>query len=270
MISAFARAYGALGRAEDLASGRRAAEFVGDRLLHDDRLLVAHRAGRSQLNAYLDDYAFFARGLLDLYEAAFDPRHLALADRLASAMVDRFEDRQQGGFFFVSDDHEELLTRSRSGHDGALPAGAGVAAELLLRLAVHLDSPAYRDTALRTIAASRSSLRRMPSAHASLLLAADFAAGPVLEVALIGDDDDPTTRALLDVVRGRHLPRLAIALGRPGAELPRRGLLAGKTAIGGRPTAYVCRDYACREPAVTPSDFERRLDEFSGGETAQA
>ena len=69
-----------------------------------------------------------------------------------------------------------------------------MAAELLLRLAVHFDSPAYRETALRAIAASRSSLRRMPSAHASLLLAADFAAGPVLEVALVGEPDDPATR----------------------------------------------------------------------------
>jgi uncharacterized protein YyaL (SSP411 family) len=261
MISAFARAWQVLGRAEDLDSARRAALFVMDRLMRGDRLLASHRDGDSRLNAYLDDYAFFARGLLDLYESCFEERFLHAADRLAATIVARFEDPQRGGFFFTSDDHETLLTRNRSLQDGALPSGAGVAAELLLRLGLHLGSAPYRESASKALESARPSVRRMPSAFASILLAADLAAGPTLEVALVGDPAEPATRALLETVHRRFRPRLALALARPGQSVEGLPLLEGKSALEGKPTAYVCRDYACQAPTTRPDELERLLDE---------
>jgi uncharacterized protein YyaL (SSP411 family) len=261
MISAFARAYQVLGREADLESARRAALFVMDRLMQEDRLLASHREGQSRLNAYLDDYAFFARGLLDLYETCFEPRFFRAADRLAATLVARFEDRQRGGFFLTSDDHEPLLARSRSAQDGALPSGAGVAAELLLRLALHLDSESYRRTAARALESARPAVRRMPSAFASLLLAADSFAGPTLEVAIVADPGAPETRAFLEIVHRSIRPRLALALSPPGEPVEELALLRGKSALEGRPTAWVCRDYACRQPTTRPEELERLLDE---------
>jgi len=259
-ITAFARAYQAFGRAEDLSSARRAADFVLHELLRDGRLRVAYRAGRAALNGYLDDYAFVARGLLDLYESGFDAAYLHAARRLAVTLLERFQDREGGGFYFTSDDHETLITRNRSLQDGALPSGAGVAAETLLRLALLLDDDALRQSALRTLAVHKSAVARMPSAHTSMLAAADFAAGPVLELGLVGQPETAATDGLLGVIRGRYLPRRVVALRAPGEAAGEIALLRGKATVDGRPTAYVCHDYACRAPTTRPDELARLIE----------
>jgi uncharacterized protein YyaL (SSP411 family) len=259
MITAFARAYQAMGRPEDLTSARRAADFLLSRLTRGDRLSVSYRGGTAKLNGYLDDYAFLARGLLDLYEADFEPRHLESAKRLTRTVIERFEDRERGGFFFVSDDHEELLARSRSLHDGALPSGAGVAAETLLRLGLLLDEDELQRSAHRALRAYQPLVTRAPSGFGAILAAADFARGPAVEIALVGEAEDSATKELLAVVRRRYLPRRVVALAPPGhaAEI---ALLAGKRPLDGRPTAYVCQSYACRTPTADPAELARLLD----------
>jgi len=259
MISACCRAYQAFARDADLALAQQAADFATEHLMRDGRLLVSYRLGRSQLNAYLDDYAFLARGLLDLYESDFDPRHLAEAERLADTLLRHFEDRTAGGWFFTSDDHESLLTRNHSTHDGALPAGAGVAAELLFRLAIHLRRDDLRGAAERTLDACRPLVARAPSAHASLLLAAELAEDPPREIAIVGAPDDPATRALLAVVRDGFRVRPVVQVAPPPVDEARLAVVAGKAQIGGKPTAYVCRDQACQTPTTDPDELARRL-----------
>jgi uncharacterized protein YyaL (SSP411 family) len=140
-----------------------------------------------------------------------------------------------------------------------LPSGAGVATELLLRLAVHLDDEALRAAAQRALRAYRPTVARSPSAFASMLAAADFFRGPVLEVAIMGLPDDPATRALVDVVHRDYHPRLALAVGRPGDDPPELPLLAHKQPVDGRPTAFVCRQYACQAPVTEPEALSARL-----------
>ncbi len=223
---------------------------------------VTYREGKARFNAYLDEYAFLARGLLDLYEAIFDVRHLEAAARIAGTMIERFENGD-GGFFFTSDDHETLLTRMLSHHDGALPSGAGVASEVLLRLAVHLDDERAREAARGTLLAYRPMVERMPSAYGALLAAADFDRGPVKEVAIAGDRGDARTAKLLEVVRRRYLPRLAVAQGDAGAAPGPSVLLRDKIPVDGNPTAYVCERYRCREPTSDPLALELLLDSES-------
>jgi uncharacterized protein len=252
MIGAFARTAQALGRPEDLRAAREAAGFVLSRLKRDGRLQVSWREGVASGNGFLDDYAFLARGLVDLYEADFDRRWLDEAAALARTMLERFEDREGGGFFFVSDDHEALLTRTRSVQDGALPAGSGVAAEALLRLAVHLDEGRLRQAAEAAMRALHPVAERSPSAFCALLAAADFLEGPIREIAVVGQSGEPGYEALLCAVRGRYEPNRVVAAARPGehTDLP---LLAGKDLLNGRAAAYVCRNYACDAPITDPA-----------------
>ncbi len=261
MLTAFARAYQILGRHDDLLAAERAAAFLESNLMRDGRLLVSFRDGQARLNAYLDDYAFLARGLLDLYEAGFDPRHLERSEALAETMLAHFENRSGGGFYFTSDDHENLLTRNHSLHDGALPAGAGVATELLLRLAVHRRRDDFRRSAERTLEAYQPLVRRMPSAYASLLLAADLTANAPQQIAIVGSPTDAATRALLSVVRRRYQGCPTVQVAPPPVNDERMALLCGKPQLQGRPTAYVCRDYACRQPTVDPDELARQLGE---------
>src|SRR5690606_11430619 len=100
----------------------------------DGRLYATHRDGKTHLNAYLDDYAFLVDALIDLMQAEFRSADLAYARTLADAMLERFEDRNAGGFFFTSHDHERLIQRTKPAHDNATPAGNAVAAVALQRL----------------------------------------------------------------------------------------------------------------------------------------
>ena len=260
MITACCRAYQAFGRDSDRRSAEDAARFVLDRLRPEKRLRVSYRDGRAHLNAYLDDHAFMVRGLVDLHESSFERVHLDTALEIARDMLARFEDRARGGFFFTSDDHEPLLVRTKSHHDGAIPAGSGVASEALLRLGRHLDSPELTAAAVRTLAAYRPMAEQAPSAFASLLVAADLAAEPGAQIAIVAEGRGPDADALLAKVRERYLPNRVVGLSLSGDDTRGLPLLAGKKAVEGRATAYLCRDYACDAPTTDPAALERLLD----------
>jgi hypothetical protein len=259
MITAYARAHQVLGRPDDLAAARGAADFVRQRLLIDGRLRAVWSGGAARLNAYLDDYAFVARAFVDLYETSFDPADLDTAAHLARTIVARFQDPTRGGLYFTSDDHETLLVRSTSRHDGALPSGAGVAAEVLLRLASHLDDARLRDAAVRILGAHGDEVARVPSAFPSHFVAADFLQGPVVQIAVVGGARDPATQALLRAAWGCYVPNRVVAAAEPGRGRPDLPLLAGKTPAGGAPTAWVCRDAVCEAPITDPAALARRL-----------
>lgn len=150
----------------------QAAQFVLSKMVEDGRLLRTYRAGSARLPAYLDDYAFFTAGLLDLYEATGDRQWLDHAKQLADTMVDGFQDEKDGGFFFTTSEHEDLLVRSKNILGGGnIPSGNGVAAEVLLRLARISGQPGYRQLAEHTLEAFSDLMWRQPSATESLLLA---------------------------------------------------------------------------------------------------
>jgi uncharacterized protein YyaL (SSP411 family) len=260
MITAFARAFQAFGRPEDLTSAERAAGFILDRLVVNGRLRVSFREGKAQYNAYLDDYAFFGRGLLDLYESTGDRAWLDAATGVTRTLVEHFGDPDGGGFFFTSDDHESLLARIRSTHDGALPAGAGVAAELLLRLALHLDDASFRGPAVATLEAYRPSVEQAASAFPSLLVAAEFAMESPVEIAIVGERAGGDANALLRVVGERFLPNRVIQIGSPDGAHDDLPLLRDKKPVDGRAAAYVCRDYACKAPVTDAAGLVAALE----------
>jgi len=270
MITGFCRAAQAWNDPRDVASARRSAAFVLDRMIVDGRLRASWRAGRACWNAYLDDHAFLARGLVDLFETTFERRWLDAAERLVATLLARFEDRDRGGFYFVSDDHETLLARTRPAHDGALPAGSAVAAEALSRLGRHLDRPDLREAARRTLAALAGSVDRAPAAHAATLLAAEWERDRVLEIAVVGDPEDSRHRALLDAARRAVGPLRVVVAGR-GADDRASPLLRDRPLPPDGPCAYVCRDSVCEAPVSDPAALARRLagDGGDAGSPAQ-
>ena len=245
MITAFARAYQAFGRAEDLEAARAAAAFVLGTLRRDGRLLAAWRGGTARLNAYLDDYAFVARGLVDLYEAGFDKTHLDAAAELARTAIERFSG-EGGTWYFTSDDHEALIARTKSRWDGALPSGAGVIAETLFRLALHTGESALREAAERTLAGLAPLVARQPSAFASVLTAAGYAGLAPLEVKIAGRPEDPSAREMLSVVRAAYLPARSIAWQDP-------------LGPGDAPAVLLCHGGACDAPVRSTEALARVL-----------
>jgi uncharacterized protein len=173
MIRAFARGYELLREERYLEAARHAAEFVLSRLRRDGRLLVTFREGEARLNAYLDDYAFMAVGLLHLHAASGEGRWLTEARGLIDTLNQYFWDEEGGGYYFTSHDHEALIARAKGAQDSAIPSGNGMAALALAWLAHLTDEADYRDRAARTLAAHRDSMEQYPAAFATMLHALD-------------------------------------------------------------------------------------------------
>ena len=164
----------------------------------------------------LEDYSHLAEGLLALYETTFDERWFTLARGLADRILERFED-PAGGFFDTADDHERLITRPKDPQDNAVPSGGAMAATVLLRLAALTGEGRYRDAAERAIGTVASYMTRYPTGFAQWLVAASFAAGDAVEVAVIGDPADDATRDLLGPVWSEWRPFQVLAAASPEA-----------------------------------------------------
>ena len=170
MIEGLARAGQVFGRADWLAAARRALAFLTTELWRSDRLLATWRGGRAHLAAYLDDYAFLLSAVNALMAADFCDPEADLARRLADNLLRHFEDRDNGGFYFTADDHEQLIHRPKPGHDNATPAGNAVAARALLALGQRFGNPAYLTAARRTLALFAPE-RHATAGMASMLMA---------------------------------------------------------------------------------------------------
>ena len=210
----------------------------------------------------LEDYADLADGLLALYEATFDERWFVAARDLTDAILAHFAD-PAGGFFDTADDHEALVTRPKDVQDNATPAGSSMAASVMLRLAALTGESRYREASDAAIASVTPYLARYPTGFANWLSAAHLAVEGIDELAVVGDPADGATQGLIvagmSAVRraGRSLV-LAVSADPDASAVP---LLAGRTPVDGRPTAYLCRNFACRlpvtDPAALAAEFER-------------
>ena len=178
MIGGMARAGRVFGRDDWVQSAACAVDFIRAILWKSSRLLATYKDGKAHLNAYLDDYAFLLDGLLELMQAEFRQADLDFAIALADILLEQFEDRQAGRFFFTSHDHEKLIHRPKPAHDNAIPSGNGVAAYALQRLGHLLGEFRYLQTAERTLKVFYSTLSRYPGSCCSLLVALEQSLAP--------------------------------------------------------------------------------------------
>ncbi len=260
-IAAFAEAGRLLGEERYTVAAIAAAETIVDGLLAEDGSLKrSWKDGRAVGAGVLEDHSHLAEGLLALYETTFDERWFVLARQLADRILERFAD-PAGGFFDTADDHERLITRPKDPQDNAVPSGGAMAATVLLRLAAFTGEGRYRDAAERAIGTVASYMTRYPTGFAQWLVAASFAAGDAVEVAIVGDPSEAATQELLAPIWSEWRPFQVLAAAPPeaatGSAIP---LLHDRPPIEGRPTAYVCRDFVCSLP-VTRSD--RLIDQLA-------
>jgi uncharacterized protein YyaL (SSP411 family) len=249
-LASAARAFPGFGYAESAA---KAAAFIAQKLAREDGgLYRTYRAGKAHLSAYLEDYAYLAQGLVSLYEATGDAQHLDEATRIAKRLRTDFGDAQGGPFYQTAHDHEQLITRVRDGHDGALPNANAIAAHALARLARHHGRPEWEERSREALRGYAKSVERLPRAFGSTLNALDFLCEASLEVVLVGTPGDADYDALSVELGKRYLPNRVEARLRPGA-FTSSPLAEGKALVGGKAALYVCRNFACLAPVTTPA-----------------
>ncbi len=265
-------AIAALADASALPEGERyvaAAVRAADTILTglcapEGRLRRSWKDGRATGDGILEDYADLADGLLALYEATWDERWFVAARDLAEQILSRFRD-PSGGFFDTADDHERLVARPKDPQDNAVPSGGSMATLVLLRLAALTGDGRYRSAAEAAIRQVTAFVGRYATGFANWLTAIDFALAPVVEVAIAGDPTSPEVGALLEPVASGYRPNQVVAVSSdpPASAVP---LLHDRVLVDGRPTAYVCRGFACRLPVTDPEALRRQLAEAAGAE----
>jgi len=268
-LRAFSEAASILGREDYRQVAIRNAEFVTEKLLtqgdEGSRLLRTYKDGRAHIDAFAEDYAGYANGLISLYEATFEPRWIMIAKSLVQTLLSHFWD-ESGGFFSTADFHEALVARPKEYYDNATPSGNSEAAEALLRLYLLTAEPDYESYAIGTIQPFLEALGRAPTAFGRLLSALDLYLSSPVEVALLGNIDSPEMAAMLEVVWKHYIPNKVVAAAEDGDEAAAQvvPLLEGRKQIKGHVTAYVCRNYLCEAPTTDPELVARLLAGGSG------
>jgi hypothetical protein len=261
MIAALAKAAQAFDEPGYSEAASRAADFIlGNMRKGDGRLLHRYREGQAGVDANLDDYAFLVWGLMELYETVFEVKYLKVALDLTGDMMRHFWDEGSGGLYLTPDDGESLFVRKKETYDGAIPSGNSVAMLNLLRLGRMTADPDLEEKAARIGSAFSKTVKELPSAHAQLMVALDFAVGPSYEVVIAGKIQAKDTRDMLRALRTRFLPNKVVLLNPGGKESPEVAELApfikNQSSIGGKATGYVCMNYNCKLPTT---DIDKML-----------
>lgn len=260
MISALAKAGFALDEDRYIQAAVRTTRFVLDNMLDPvtGDLYRRWRDGEPAVNAFLDDYANLAQGLIDLYEATFDPVYLEQALRFTTVAVERFEDRPNGGFFSAPPGSPDLVLQLKEDYDGSEPSGNSVIALNLLRLAQYTGKQELRESAERLFSAFASRINNQPVTIPQMLVAALFATAAHSQVVIAGDP-----AGFLSELRTRFRPHsITLVIDTPAAArlfaawLPETEAM---TPADGRPAAYVCESFTCRLPVTNAKDLALQL-----------
>ncbi len=256
MLATFAEASAVLDRADYLEIARRNADFILDNLTKDGYLLRTSKDGQAKLNAYLEDYANFADGLIELYQVSGEYKYLKEARRLADLMINEFWDEDGSGFFFTANNHEKLPVRSKEFYDNATPSGNSVAADVLLKLSHLLGEEKYERFAVRILRAVAPQISRYPQAFGRILSVLEFYLSPVKEIVIIGEKGNELEREIWN----EYLPNKIVVLAKNAEEsaefIP---LLQERKMINENPTAFVCENFTCQKPVTTVEELKQQL-----------
>jgi len=259
MIAALAKAGQVFNDPAYTQAAQNAADFLLTEMKAEDgRLLHRFLEGEADLSAYIDDYAFFTWGLIELYESTFDTRYLEQALHLTEELRAHFWDDEDGGFYLTPQDGEDLLVRQKVGKDRDLPSGNSAAMLNLLRLNRMTADAQLEDKAVDIVQSFALQIDGVPSDYSLMMNAVDFGVGPSYEVVIAGDPLEADTQAMLSALRAEFIPNKVVLL-RPPGESPEIVRLAGYiknyTSWNGQATAYVCLNYYCELPTTDISQM---------------
>ncbi|MFW6056374.1 MAG: thioredoxin domain-containing protein, partial [Chloroflexota bacterium] len=263
-IAALARAGRALGEQGFVDSAVRCADFVLTGMRDEaGRLVHTYRGGGTPVPAFLDDYAFMADGLLELYQATHEPRYLREAVALTTRMIDAFWDGENGAFFQTADEAERMVVRVKPAFDGAMPSGNSVAASVLLRIGRLTDDATVIDHADRLFSALAPMIESSPGAFPHLLSAYMMRYSESYVSIVVGDTSVQGTRELIRTINETYTPvntLVVVPVDRPARHVVSL-VPAARDAVlvDGHEAAYVCSGNMCSQPVDTPQELRGLL-----------
>ncbi len=261
MLSGLAEAIKISPRQSYLDTANRTLQFFFSKMFRGGHLLHTYKDGTAKLLGYLDDYAFMAVGLLDLYEATFDRAQLALAIELADTMVSEFWDEKGGAFFYTGKSHEQLISRAKPVFDASIPSGNSMATHLLLRLYYLTGREVYLQRAETVLRSYYDAMLSQPFGFAHMLCALDLYLRKPKEIVVIGNRKDANIAELINRIHSIYLPNKTLQLAGPDESLEKISpLFRGKTQLDGKPTVYVCHNFTCSLPVTSWEEIKPLLE----------
>ncbi len=267
MIAALARAGQVTGKEGYLEAARKAADFIFRNLAAaQNRLFHRYSEGDAGITGYLDDYAFLIWGLLELYEATFSIDYLQKALELNRTLISDFRDEKNGGFYFTSEQNEQLLVRQKEVYDGAVPSGNSVAFYNLLTLAHLTGNEKLNHMSYQLVKAFSPMIEQNPSAYACFLIGVDLMVGPAFEVIIVGNRNKEDTKRMFNALHNNYLPRKVVIF--RSAEKEKQDIDRimhfdlPSDKITEDATAYICKDYICMSPTA---DVQKMLQILEHG-----
>jgi len=254
MISCLTDGYRVTGEERYLKEAIKSAEFILTRLMKDGRLLRTFGRDIAKLNGYLEDYAYTIQALLDLAACDADPRWLQTAVSLNQVVLQHFWDKENGGFYYTSDDHEELIVRTKHFYDGSTPSASSVSVMNLIRLERITGENEFAQKAAQTMNLYTDYFHKAPDQFSNMLCALDAYLSEATEIAVIFDQQaEEQAKTLCQEIYRHYLPNAVIVL----ANLSNDGmknlaelspLLRDRPMQNGQATVYVCHNFACQKP----------------------
>ncbi len=249
-----------LGESAHIDAATRAVDFLRRNCWRDGQLLAVWKDGAARFPAYLDDYAYLLDGLLELLQARWRSADLAFARDLADCLLERFQDRERGGFWFTAEGLDPPLQRPKGFADEATPSGNGIAAQALARLGWLLSETQYLDAAEATLRGGLLSMKRVPQAHVALLNALDEHLIPGEIVVIRGNAE--AVAAWSSAIAMLYAPRrMVVTIPADVVDLPEA--LAAKRARDST-VAYICQGPQCSEPIAELPRLIRALRDGPG------
>jgi uncharacterized protein YyaL (SSP411 family) len=252
MIAALAYGGRVFGNNTYTEAAEKAVQFIYDKLIDEQgRLLARYRDGEAAYLAYLEDYAFLTWSLIELYENSFNSEYLHKALDLNKAMIEHFYDEKDGGFYLYSKDTEQLIIRPKEAYDGAIPSGNSVATLNMIRLSRITGDEKLEEMAQRQLEVFSGNIASIPSSHSVFLMALLYSQVGGKSVAIAGDKEDASVKAMLAEINNRYLPYTTTAL---NINAEQYKLVDNKAA------AYICQDYSCSQPVTELQELISLLD----------
>jgi uncharacterized protein YyaL (SSP411 family) len=266
MIAALAKGTQALGDPAYAQAAGKAARFILKTMrTPEGGLYRRYREGQVAYTGFLDDYAFFIWGLIELYETLFDLRFLEEAVALNQRLIDLFWDQEKGGCFFTAEEGEKLIFREKDLYDGATPSANSITALNFLRLGRMTGNTDLEHKADQLFNHFSATVSGYPMAYTQFLNALDFGFGPGQEIVVAGNPAEDTTRVMISEIQRNFLPNKVLLLRPEGEREAQRAwqfspFLEPLSPLNNRPTVFICSQYACLSPITDVEELKKVLE----------
>ncbi|WP_094228377.1 thioredoxin domain-containing protein [Methanolobus psychrotolerans] len=266
-IVALCKAAQAFDEEEYAKMARDAADFFIKKMTDNDgKMKHRYREGEAAIDAFLEDYAFFIWGLIELYQTNFETKYIEHALKLNNYLLNHFYDNEDGGFFHTSDEAEELIFRSKEVYDGAIPSGNSVCIMNLLKLAKITADSEFESVAHRTIEAFAGKVNAAPIGYTQFMSAISFAMRESIEIVIAGNLEDAETRDIITFINERFMPEKVLLFKHEGMEDKIKNIAVytkDMETMDGKTTVHICHNHNCKLPSNDMDNVKEHIENLS-------